>query len=110
MSPIAMQHSLIAVASHSSKVHMIDLKTGAATHTLKGHRHPVVTARWSTTEEYVLASGGEDCKVHVWDIRSAKGPMMVLDQDNARSRAINDPSRFDNHRIRSFVFEILYEI
>lgn len=57
MSSIATNHNLIAVAGQSSKVRLIDLKSGAATHTLRGHKKPVVSVKWSTRDEYNLATG-----------------------------------------------------
>ena len=58
MSPIARKHCLVAVATQSSKVKLVDLKSGSASHTLKGHRQPVLSVRWSTSNEHVLATGG----------------------------------------------------
>ena len=46
------------VATQSSKVKLVDLKSGSASHTLKGHRQPVLSVRWSTSNEHVLATGG----------------------------------------------------
>ena len=57
MSPIATKHCLIAAASQSATVKLIDLKSGSATHTLKGHRRPVLTLAWSTNDEFLLATG-----------------------------------------------------
>ena len=57
MSPIATKHCLIAAASQSSTVKLIDLKSGSATHTLKGHRRPVLTLAWSTKDEFLIATG-----------------------------------------------------
>lgn len=92
MSSVATQHSLIAVGARSSKVRLLDLKSGSATHTLRGHRHPVIAVRWSSKDEYIMASGGEDRKIHMWDVRSAKGPMMVLDQHNGQTKASTNAS------------------
>ena len=57
MSPIATKHCLIAAASQSSTVKLIDLKSGSATHTLKGHRRTVLTLAWSTKDEFLIATG-----------------------------------------------------
>ena len=58
MSSVATQHSLVAVATQSAKLKLLDLKSGSATHTLKGHKKPVVATKWSTKDEFILASGG----------------------------------------------------
>ena len=80
MSPIAKAHSLVAVACQSAKIRLIDLKTGSATHTLRGHNEEVYCCKWSPTQEYVVASGSADRKVMLWDIRSAKGCLTTFDR------------------------------
>ena len=57
MSRIAVQHALIAVGGQSAKVRLIDLKSGSATHTLKGHKKSVLCVKWSTRDEYIIATG-----------------------------------------------------
>lgn len=82
MSPIATKHCLIAVGSSSSQVVLVDLKSGSATHELRGHRSTVLTVRWSTRNEYLLASGSCDNRILLWDVRSARGFLQSLDQHN----------------------------
>lgn len=82
MSPVATKHCLISVACQSSTLKLVDLKSGSATHTLKGHKMAVLCTKWSTSDEFVLASGGQDNQVLLWDIRSAKGALKSLDQYN----------------------------
>ena len=57
MSSVALQHCLVAVATGSAKVKLLDLKSGSATHTLRGHRQTVFTTMWSTKDEFILATG-----------------------------------------------------
>lgn len=57
MSPIATKHCLVAVANQSSELKLVDLKSGSASHLLKGHRKSVMCVRWSTKDEFILASG-----------------------------------------------------
>ena len=57
MSKVAVKHSLIVVATQSAKVKLLDIKSGSATHVLRGHRQPVLTTKWSTKEEFLLATG-----------------------------------------------------
>jgi DNA excision repair protein ERCC-8 len=58
MSAVARQHQLVAVACQSAKVRLIDLKTGSATHCLRGHKEPVYCCQWAPRDEYLLATGG----------------------------------------------------
>ncbi|KAK7100634.1 DNA excision repair protein ERCC-8-like [Littorina saxatilis] len=82
MSLIARKHCLIAVGAGRSTVKLVDIKSGSASHQLKGHDAPVYSVRWSSKDEFLLATGGTDRKVILWDIRKAKGHLMALDQHN----------------------------
>ncbi|KAL4235709.1 DNA excision repair protein ERCC-8 [Mactra antiquata] len=84
MSPIATRHCLIAVACQSSSVKLVDLKSGSATHGLKGHSKGVYSVKWSPYNEFTLASAGADCKILLWDIRNAKGSLLEFDQYNGK--------------------------
>ena len=66
MSSIATKHCLIAVASSSATVKLIDLKSGSATHMLKGHRRSVLTLAWSTKDEFLIATGRYSSKNSNW--------------------------------------------
>ncbi|KAK3091401.1 hypothetical protein FSP39_019634 [Pinctada imbricata] len=82
MSAIAVKHSLVAAGCHSSSLQLVDLKSGSASHMLKGHQGSIFSVKWSTRDEFLLASGSADNRILLWDIRSSKGPMMHLDQHN----------------------------
>ena len=58
MSKIAIANSLVAVGNQSAKLRLIDLRSGSATHTLRGHQESVLSVEWSNKDEHVLASGG----------------------------------------------------
>lgn len=59
MSLVATSHSLVAVAvADSNQVHLVDLKSGSKTHTLRGHRKSVMAVRWSPHDEFLLATAG----------------------------------------------------
>ena len=58
MSHIAHRHCLIAVAAGRSTVKLVDLKSGSASHQLKGHNSSVYAVQWSMREEFLLATGG----------------------------------------------------
>ncbi|XP_077981319.1 DNA excision repair protein ERCC-8-like isoform X2 [Glandiceps talaboti] len=94
MSPVATKHCLIAVGTNISQVYLCDLKSGAATHILKGHKGAILTVKWSTRDEFLLATGGRDSKLMLWDVRRAKSCLATLDQHNGEkgkgaSEAVN---------------------
>ena len=74
-------HSLLAVACGDQRVILCDLATGGRKHTLLGHRGPVHVVSWSTCEEFVLATGGSDGTVRLWDIRRTHTCRAILNQD-----------------------------
>lgn len=84
MSPVALKHSLVAVACKDSRVYLADLQSGSATHILRGHKKGVLSLAWSTRNPYLLASGSRDNKVLLWDIRKATGALHVFDQHNGK--------------------------
>ena len=81
----AQTHSLVAVAGGDQRVILCDITTGGQKHMLLGHRGPVHAVCWSTREEYVLATGGADGSVRVWDIRRTHTCRAILNQDGPPS-------------------------
>ncbi|KAK6621675.1 hypothetical protein RUM44_001482 [Polyplax serrata] len=73
---------IIAVASSLNFVELIDLRTGSSTHELRGHKSSILTCNWSPTEEYLLATGGIDKCIFLWDIRSSNSCLKILDKHN----------------------------
>jgi len=63
-------------------IRLVDLRSGAATHSLAGHSGAVLSLAWSPRDEHMLASGGIDGTVRFWDIRRSVGPLGVLDMDD----------------------------
>jgi DNA excision repair protein ERCC-8 len=62
----------IAVGSpNSSLIKLIDFRSGTSSHSLTGHQKGVCDLSWSPHSPYVLASGGIDSCVMLWDIRKA---------------------------------------
>lgn len=57
MSSVATRHNLVAVASKAHEISIVDLKSGAKSHLLKGHKRGVLDVKWSPRNEYLLASG-----------------------------------------------------
>lgn len=84
ISSIASKHTLVAVASDDARIYLCDLRSGSKTHTLRGHQNSVLTAKWSPRNQYIVASGGADHRINLWDVRRAKSCLMTLDMDNRK--------------------------
>ena len=82
LSPIA-DHLLVACATQHPAVRLVDLRSGASAHSLAGHQGAVLSVAWSPRDEYVLASGGSEGAVRLWDIRRSAGSLGVLDMDDS---------------------------
>ena len=84
MSSIATSHALIAACSEgSSSIHLCDPTTGAAAQVLSGHRAAAWALQWSPRSEHILASGGADRSVRLWDVRRANTCLRALDQHDS---------------------------
>lgn len=83
MSPIA-THSLIASACDNPAIRLCDLKSGGYSHVLRGHSGKVITTEWSPTAEHIIASGGSDGTIRLWDVRKASSCIALLDQYNSQ--------------------------
>jgi DNA excision repair protein ERCC-8 len=92
MSPCATTHSLVATGGGggpgAAHVRLCDLNSGAFSHSLIGHAGAVLSVDWSPASEFLLASGGADGQLRVWDIRRA-GSLLSLDQHNHTSAQLN---------------------
>ncbi|XP_005097119.1 DNA excision repair protein ERCC-8 [Aplysia californica] len=87
MSQIASKHNLVAVGTDSSVVKLVDPRAGSATHSLRGHKEGAVRAVcWSNRDEFQLATGGIDNFAILWDVRTAKGFLMKL-QNHGKKRS-----------------------
>lgn len=85
MSTNSASKCLIAVAGTESIVRLVDLTTGSCTHELRGHESSVLTCRWSPREEYILATGGCDGRIILWDTRAANIALRILDNNNGQT-------------------------
>lgn len=82
LSPIA-SHLLVACATQHPAVRLVDLRSGSATHSLTGHTRAVLAVEWSPTVEHILASGGIDGTVRLWDVRKSSAAVGVLDMEDS---------------------------
>lgn len=82
LSPIA-DHLLVACATQHPAVRLVDLRSGASAHSLAGHHGAVLSVAWSPHDEHILASGGSEGTVKLWDIRRSAGSLGVLDMDDS---------------------------
>ncbi|XP_064385790.1 DNA excision repair protein ERCC-8-like [Halichondria panicea] len=78
----AQSHCLIAVGGKECEITLCDIHSGSSTHILRSHNLPVMSLAWSPHNDFTLASGSQDNRVLLWDIRKAAGPLMSLDMHN----------------------------
>lgn len=82
LSPIA-EHLLVACATQHPAIRLVDLRSGASAHSLAGHQGAVLSVSWSPIDEYILASGGSDGTVRLWDVRRSAGSLGVMDLEDS---------------------------
>ncbi|XP_010191614.1 PREDICTED: DNA excision repair protein ERCC-8-like, partial [Mesitornis unicolor] len=82
MCAVATNHCLIAVGTKNPAVQLCDLKSGSCSHILQGHKQEVLAVSWSPHDENILATASADSTVKLWDVRSASGCLISLDQHN----------------------------
>lgn len=68
------QHLIATFCTESNVVRILDVRQpGQALVELKGHQAPVNCCEWNPGRRGVLAAGGDDCNVLVWDIFAQTG-------------------------------------
>jgi DNA excision repair protein ERCC-8 len=82
LSPIA-SHLLVACATQHPAIRLVDLRSGANTHSLVGHTGAVLALSWSPVDDNILASGATDGTVRFWDVRRSTGTLGVLDMEDS---------------------------
>ncbi|KAH7132136.1 WD40-repeat-containing domain protein [Dendryphion nanum] len=91
LSPVA-NHLLVACATQYPAVRLIDLRSGANTHSLAGHSGAVLSTAWSPVREHILASGATDGSVRFWDVRRSVGELGVLDLEDSTGIKVTSSS------------------
>lgn len=88
-------HSLLATATQDPTIRLLDLRIASSSHTLKGHKFgSVQTVSWSPTHAHLLASGGSDGSVRLWDIRRGDACVASLDLNQSHPFRVADESYF----------------
>ncbi|EDU41773.1 WD40 repeat [Pyrenophora tritici-repentis] len=82
LSPIA-SHLLVACATQHPNVRLVDLRSGATTHSLAGHVGAVLVTAWSPVRDHILVSAGVDGSVRFWDVRRSVGELGALDLEDS---------------------------
>ena len=84
------ESSLLAVGSvNDSFVRLLDIRSGASSHSLVGHEEGVTCLEWSPTSNVIVASGSLDGTIRLWDVRKSgsRSCLTVLDRDQTRDDA-----------------------
>ncbi|KAL1740215.1 WD40-repeat-containing domain protein [Schizophyllum fasciatum] len=64
--------TLLATSSGDLSTHITDVKTAEITSTLRAHTSTVKTSTWDPAHRDILATGGRDGCIHIWDLRAAE--------------------------------------
>lgn len=72
----------VAVGVQQPQIRLCDLRTSSSAHTLIGHTQAVLSVAWHPRDPNLLASGGRDKTIRLWDIRKAQACLAVLDREN----------------------------
>lgn len=71
--------TLIATASDQPFIRLLDIRSTSDAHTLTGHREKTISVKWHPKDPNILASGGFDGEIKIWDIRRSKSCLCRLD-------------------------------
>jgi len=74
----------VAVADETNHVQLVDLRTGSRSHVLREHKAEVMSLAWAGHNPRLLATGGKDGKVNIWDVRKARSFLHTLDYNDVR--------------------------
>ena len=83
LSPLR-NYSAVVASLQDPALKLVDIRSGASSHTLLGHAMPGISSvQWAPHNDVILASGGLDGTVRLWDIRKAgsRACVTILNQD-----------------------------
>lgn len=69
----------VAVATDSNHIRLVDLRSGSSSHELRSHTGNVITVKWAPHGSSILASGCQNGKALLWDVRKARNCLMSFD-------------------------------
>jgi DNA excision repair protein ERCC-8 len=97
---------LIATATRDPKVRLCDLASGGTSQVLEGHRGSVLRCAFSPASDVLLATGGADRTVRLWDLRrSGRAALLaLLDHSNARREATDAQNTAHEGAVRGLKF------
>ncbi|KAK0416978.1 hypothetical protein QR680_012781 [Steinernema hermaphroditum] len=75
----------IAVGLDSSNIHFIDIRSGDSSQELRW-KDAVNTVQWSPSDANILASGGQNGRISIWDKRSGKSELRSFQPDTVLTR------------------------
>ncbi|KAG0243949.1 DNA excision repair protein ERCC-8 [Actinomortierella wolfii] len=79
-----------ARAAADPRIRLCDMRTGAFTHSLPGHRGTVLGVDWSPRHEFILASASTDSTARLWDIRKSNSCLISLDFHNSGTHPLSE--------------------
>lgn len=89
--------SLLALGSvDDSFVRLVDIRSGASSHSLVGHDEGVTSLHWSPRSDVIVATGSLDGTIRLWDIRKSgsRSCVTVLDRDQPFDATKRRPFRY----------------
>ncbi|KAK8253920.1 WD40-repeat-containing domain protein [Phyllosticta capitalensis] len=88
-------HLLATFASDSKIIRILDVRQpGQALLELRGHHAPVNSIEWSPTRRGMLASGGDDNLVLVWDLLHSQNGAAVSGLDSGQNGSTTPSSQY----------------
>lgn len=89
--------ALVAVASDQPFIRLLDLRTSSSAHSLSGHKGKTLVVKWHSQNPNLLASGGFDGEVKIWDIRRSQSCLCRLDMLKTNTASEKGSQLFDDN-------------
>ena len=98
---ISASQALVAVAIDHPHVRLVDLRSTASSHTLPGHRGKTLSVKWHPHMENVVATGGFDGEIKLWDIRRSNSCIARLDMLRTSEKGTSSASTRNEVPVRA---------